>query len=560
MNKCAIGKIVGLFTGVLFAFSAFAGMIPTRVVSEERTGHSDALPVNHDLSKIDISVTENGVAIDEEKVQVGIAIVDETTDLGVKIGENTDEDFYPENKNWNGIPSVVQAGNNLFIAYYTGGEGEPDDNNYISVAASDDLGQTWQNPWMVINARPRGLVWPLFFYNALGELCLIYGDNKMTGEQMIKLYDPAGPLEDITYTAPVKTGPPTSLACKPVLLSDGSLLSAYGTTLGSDVHDTIIVRSTDNGSSFIDYATIKSTVDNEYRVYAETAIVEKQDGTLWALRRLEYAMGIEQSFSADGGRTWTVATNDLPVPPFYSPGSRFCMGRLQSGSLLFITNMKGRGTDRREMTVWLSEDDGETWPYSLVLDPTQSSYPDFYQGEDGTIYVVHDRDRYGEGGIRLHCFTEEDVKAGEFCSESARQGISITKKDNEYGDIVSVNGAFEKEEFYEVGTELAEILASKPAVVTVTDENGVNYEITGTYRVSGYDKDTAGVYQAYFNPDGALPVKLKDGFSMLNFKIVLTGKSGCGSLLSGNYMIAAIIGAIMAIAMIRKRRERRDEK
>lgn len=198
MNKCTIGKFISLFIGALFAFFVFSGTIPARIVAEEAAaGHPDALPVNHDLSKVDISVTENGVAIDEEKVQVGITIVDDSTDLSVKIGENTDEDFYPENKNWNGIPSVVQAGNNLFIAYYTGGEGEPDDNNYISVAASDDLGQTWKNPWMVITAKPRGLVWPLFFYNALGELCLIYGDNKMTGEQMIKLYDPAGPLDGI---------------------------------------------------------------------------------------------------------------------------------------------------------------------------------------------------------------------------------------------------------------------------------------------------------------------------------------------------------------------------
>lgn len=323
--------------------------------------HTDALPVNHDLSVQDIPVTDNGT-------MVGITIIDETTDLSVKIGPDTEEDFYPENKNWNGIPTVVQAGNNLFIAYYTGGKGEPDDDNYISVAASEDLGQTWKNPWMVITASPRGLVWPLFFYNALGELCLTYGDNKMTGTQMIKFYDPAGPLDEITYTAPVKTGPPMSIACKPTLISDGSLLSAYGTTLGQGgTSDTVIVRSTDNGRTFVDYSTIKSTTDNEYRVYAETSIVEKRDGTLWALRRLEYAMGIEQSFSTDGGRTWTKATNDLPVPPFYTPGSRFYMARLKSGNLLFVTNMQGRGTDRRDMTVWLSEDDGESWPYSLQL-------------------------------------------------------------------------------------------------------------------------------------------------------------------------------------------------
>lgn len=533
---------------------AIAGGFPLAAAGEEMQENPDVLPVNHVLGEPDIPVTDNGT-------MVGITIVDETTDLSYPVGADTDEDFYPENKNWNGIPTVVQAGNNIFVAYYTGGEGEPDDNNYISIAASDDLGKTWQNPWMIIHASPRGLVWPLFFYNGDGDLCMTYGDNKMTGTQMIRFFNEDGPLDGIRYSAPVKTGPPVSIGCKPTLLSDGTLISAYGTTLSFDVADTIIIRSEDGGRSFRNQATVTSTVDNEYRMYAETSIVEKKDGTLWLLRRLENGMGIEQSFSYDNGRTWTTATNDLPVPPFYSPGSRFYMARLASGNLLFVTNMQGRGTDRRDMTVWLSEDDGDTWPYSLQLDPTQSSYPDFFQGDDGTIYLVHDRDRYGEGGIRLHMFTEEDVKAGKFISDKARQGIIITQKDSEYGDIVSVNGAYQWTETYPLGTELSEILANKPTTITVTDDKGKDYELEGKYRVAGYDKDTPGVYTAYFLPDGAMPAKLKDGFNCLRFEIVVEGGNTpvwviVVPIVAG---VAVLTAAGTAIAVLHNRKKNKEE-
>ena len=236
------------------------------------------------------------------------------------------------------------------------------------------------------------------------------------------------------------------------------------------------------------------------------------------------------------------------------------MARLASGNLLFVTNMQGRGTDRRDMTVWLSEDDGETWPYSLQLDPTQSSYPDFFQGEDGTIYLVHDRDRYGEGGIRLHIFTEEDVKAGKFISDKARQGIIITQKDSEYGDIVSVNGAYQWTERYPLGTELSEILATKPTTITVTDDKGKDYELEGRYRVAGYDKDTPGVYTAYFLPDGAMPAKLKDGFNCLRFEIVVEGGSTpvwviVVPIVAG---VAVLAAAVTVIAVLHNRKKKKQ--
>ena len=51
---------------------------------------------------------------------------------------------------------------------------------------------------------------------------------------------------------------------------------------------------------------------------------------------------------------------------------------------------------RNNLTAFISEDDGETWPYSLLLDRRNNvSYPDVKEDENGNIYVIYDRERGG---------------------------------------------------------------------------------------------------------------------------------------------------------------------
>ena len=69
-----------------------------------------------------------------------ITLVNSQTDLSVKLSDDTDEDYFPSSRKWNGISTAVSCGNNLFVSWYTGGTKEPHADNYIPVAASDDGG------------------------------------------------------------------------------------------------------------------------------------------------------------------------------------------------------------------------------------------------------------------------------------------------------------------------------------------------------------------------------------------------------------------------------------
>lgn len=487
-----------------------------------------------------------------------VTIVDETTDLYTPIAAHTDEDYHASSRKWNGMPTVITAGNNLFIAWQTGGVREPDPDglNYITVAASTDGGVTWKDPFMIIDPVDESLQAqvPQFYYNHAGQLYLLFS-YVGTGIHALALHGMDGDLSKVTYEDPYYIGVAYSSFTKPTLLSDGSIMYLSGKL------DANVIRSKDDGKSFQIETALESESPASSRVFAESTVVEKKDGLLWGLRRLENGVngGIEQAFSRDMGKTWTMSQSNLPSP-LQSPGSRFAMQRLKSGNLLFITNASGMGTTRTRMTAYLSSDDGETWPYSLPLDPTQSSYPDFWEGEDGRIYIVFDKDRYGEGGIRCTIVTEEDIKAGKYISEGCAQLITVAKIDTSYGDIKTVNGAFPKDKKYNVGKELKEIIAELPKTVTVTDEYGRSYELTGTYRAGGFNKDKAGIYKVYFVCD--LPATLKDSFNKLEFEIELVEGNGCASSVftAGGGVAAAVIGVAAVTAGRKKRKGRNKDK
>jgi len=62
--------------------------------------------------------------------------------------------------------------------------------------------------------------------------------------------------------------------------------------------------------------------------------------------------------------------------------------------LLLVNTPSAVFGDRKSLVASLSEDDGKTWPYSLLLDDRRfMTYPDVTQAEDGRLYVVYDCQR-----------------------------------------------------------------------------------------------------------------------------------------------------------------------
>ena len=63
----------------------------------------------------------------------------------------------------------------------------------------------------------------------------------------------------------------------------------------------------------------------------------------------------------------------------------------------------------------LSEDEGKTWKYKLLLDERNDiSYPSGNIGLDGRVTLAYDRERTGAREILLASFTEKDIVSGSF--------------------------------------------------------------------------------------------------------------------------------------------------
>ena len=480
-----------------------------------------------------------------------ITMVNGETDLTTKLSDGTDEDYRPESRKWNGISTAVSYGENLFVSWYTGGTKEPHADNYIPVAASDDGGQTWRDPFLVVDpVNGTSVVLPVFFVNGKGELLLYY--SLLPGSKMyaIRLVGADGPLDGITYEGPFPVSDRTVFV-KPTILSDGRILYVTGDEDGRSG----VYQSTNDGYSYRKIATIPSAYVKPQKTYTEASVVELEDGTLWMLSRLEkgYDGGIEQAFSYDGGFTWTQSSGGVGYP-LRGPGARSSFLRLASGSLVFVTNDSENA--REKMTAFLSEDGGKTWPYSLLLDRYISAYPEIYQAPDGRILVCYDKGRYTENSIRLSIFTEEDLKAGYFVSEVARDKLTVTKLNRDYADIVSVNDAFKPIYRYPVGTASSVVRDQLPTSFVVTDSNGKETELTGTWKSAGYDKDAAGTYFVTFSCEA--PETLLDSYELLRVRVVLSpsDRKGCRSSVSfpGAGIVFVSFGAVAAIR--KKKRER----
>jgi hypothetical protein len=191
-----------------------------------------------------------------------------------------------------------------------------------------------------------------------------------------------------------------------------SLAHDIGAEKGSNVF-----VSSDHGATFrlLGQAQVPETQFDEHM------IVERRDRSLWMLVRTMY--GIGQSFSRDGGKTWTPGEKYMDHVV-----TRFFIRRLKSGRLLLVKHNPPAGKARTHLTAHLSADDGKTWQGGLLLDEReQVSYPDGMQARDGRIYVIYDRERTRAREILMAVFTEEDVRSGRPVSNRARLRVSVNK-------------------------------------------------------------------------------------------------------------------------------------
>lgn len=326
----------------------------------------------------------------------------------------------------------------LWAAWVAGGD-SPD--AFFVVNSSDDDGETWSKPRLVIDAqsknlpRPRSILVGNLWTDPLGRLWLIF-------DQSMDMFDGRAGVwatvcenpdaDEPVWSAPRRIWHGVTLN-KPTVLSTGEWILPISLDERGGLHlfegcftelDPLrganVFVSGDEGSTW----QRRGTARFPHPDWHEHMIVERKDGSLWMLART--AKGIMETTSSDGGRSW-----EEPVPSaIVHPVARFHVRRLASGRILLIKHGATIETHegRSQLTAWLSDDEGATWKGGLMLDERKGiSYPDGFQADDGTIYISYDRNRATDGEILMARFTEEDILAKELKGPKSKLKMLISR-------------------------------------------------------------------------------------------------------------------------------------
>ncbi len=290
---------------------------------------------------------------------------------------------------WQGIPGIeVTKKGRIFVTFYSGKTSETV-GNYCVLLKSDD-GITYSKPVAAVYADEDHRCYdPCLWMDPLGRLWFFWAYAPDHGAYASVCDDPDADV--LQWSEPVRMGKDVMMN-KPTVLKNGDWLFPIAVWkrvlpviwhLSDDTHRLAFAfRSKDQGKTFEQLGG----ADVAGRTFDEHMILELQDGRLAMYVRTDYGIGV--SYSDDGGNTWSVGEDT----GWGGPDSRFFIRHLRSGRVLLINHYNYTG--RSHLTAMLSEDEGKTWPYKLLLDERSSvSYPDAVEAPDGNIYITYDRER-----------------------------------------------------------------------------------------------------------------------------------------------------------------------
>ncbi|MFM8905474.1 MAG: sialidase family protein, partial [Verrucomicrobiota bacterium] len=323
----------------------------------------------------------------------------------------------------------ITHGGRLWAAWYVGttpgAKIETCPNAYVVVSTSGDGGKTWKEvlaldpdgpgPLKAMDPRPwvdsTGKLW-IIWHVTINGVSHVYQTKKAW----------AITADDAEVESPAWSKPryiaDGVMINKPVVLSNGDWLFVGHDRKSVESAMLKAVVSEDKGQTF----KVRGQIEVSHELHAiEPMPVERKDGSLWMLTRtgdagdLMTPQGISELTSTDRGISWTA-----PKPSAIKhTASRFHISRLQSGNLLLVKHSAidvdlttvGKKM-RRELTAFISQDDGKSWSKGLMIDERIGcSYPDAQQSADGTIYLTWDFNRSKDQEILMTTFREEDVLA-----------------------------------------------------------------------------------------------------------------------------------------------------
>ena len=311
------------------------------------------------------------------------------------------------------IPSIIVTKGGSLLAFAEGRKNLGDQaENKIILRRSLDRGQTWSetkviadddrrplnNPCAVIEQKSGRVL--LMFQSYPEKLKEASGQIKTgyEGEDIVKSYLISSDDEGQTWSAFKEITRQVKRPDKVTTIASGP---GIGIQLQKGPHagrliipfnegpygkwNAYAAFSDDGGASW----TIGDNVPAGAGIMNECQVVELSDNRVMMNARQMGGKAVRKiSFSQDGGQTWSPVQD---APDLIDPR---CMGsilRLRNGNLLYSGP---RSTNRENGTIYLSTDDGQTWPIHKTLESKFFAYSNLVELPNGTIGCLYEANEY----------------------------------------------------------------------------------------------------------------------------------------------------------------------
>ncbi len=204
----------------------------------------------------------------------------------------------------------------------------------------------------------------------------------------------------------------------PVWLSNGKGGHAHRPSVNS------VIYSDDQGKTW----KAGRIAAGEYtpRNPSETMAIQLADGRVMLnFRHESRPLGRAVITSPNGISDWSAVRFDSALPEPVCMASILRLSRKPEASrnrIIFSNPNNPIDRKRRNVTIKLSYDEGQSWPISRTLEPGTSAYSDLTLGPDGTIYCFYERNRDPKTGD-----TPGNLTVARFNLEWLTQGIDTLK-------------------------------------------------------------------------------------------------------------------------------------
>ncbi len=322
------------------------------------------------------------------------------------------------------IPALVQTPSGALLAFAEGRVGGDSGDIDTVIRRSEDEGKTWSdlevvwgdgentcgNPAPVVDEQ-TGVIWLFMTWNFGPD----HESKIMTGESRYprKVFVSQSKDDGYTWSCPkdlsetlrrpewrwyatgpcngiqLKSGPHAGRLIIPANHSDKATPRRNSKTYRSH-----IIYSDDHGATW-QLGAIHEPFTNE------SSVVELADGSVMDFMRSYHNTGLRSvAVSSDGGESFglTRFPCELLTPVCQASAIRW---RWPDSGQSIIAFTSPKGGRREQLTLWLSEDEGQTWPIERTLYEGPAAYSCLTRISDHQLGVLYEKDNYEEIVFRV---------------------------------------------------------------------------------------------------------------------------------------------------------------